>query len=249
MAKPVLIACEVMRAELELLVEKHACEVSLLFLEQMLHETPEKLRAELQKAVDGLEGDPQARPSEILLGYGLCGRGLSGVRARRATMILPRVHDCIPLLLGVDQDASGEYSQSGGTYWLSPGWLGCSQVAFIREREERRRDYAARYGADNADYLMELEAGWLKNYASACLIRWPEFGDDWVRQARLVAADAGLPYREQAGREDYLLELLRGGRDPRRFLRVPAGGGVDIGPDGEIVLVDSSGVAAGQAGN
>lgn len=236
MTTDTVIACEVFRAELEHLRDTLDLPVRLEFLEQMLHDRPDTLRDELQAAIDRAE-EAAPSPRRLLLGYGLCGRGLTGVSSRKATLVIPRVHDCIPLLLGVDQDASGELSQSGGTYWFSPGWLGCSQVAFIRERDKRRAAYEEQYGPDNADYLMDLEGGWLQNYTGACLIRWKAFGDAWVKDARAVAEDAGLPYREQEGSDNYLRALLEGGGDLRRFLHVPPGKTIDVIGDGSVDIV------------
>ena len=235
-----LIACEVLRAELEHLRDALGLPVRLEFLEQTLHETPDALRQELQAAINRAEDSPDP-PQTLLLGYGLCGRGLTGISSRKAVLVIPRVHDCIPLLLGVDQDRSGELARAGGTYWFSPGWLGCSQVAFIRERNKRRADYEEKYGPDNADYLMELEAGWLRNYTGACLIRWEYFGDRHVKDARAVAEDAGLPYREQEGSDGYLRALLEGGEDRDRFLHVPPGKTIDVAEDGSVSVVPASG--------
>ena len=225
-----------LRVELEHLRDTLGLRVRLEFLEQTLHEKPDDLRRQLQAAIDRVEAS--AAPSRtLLLGYGLCGRGLTGVSSRQSTLVIPRVHDCIPLLLGVDQDGAGELSQSGGTYWFSPGWLGCSQVAFVRERDKRRAGYEEQYGADNAAYLMDLEASWLRSYTGACLIRWKAFGDRYVKDARAVATDAGLPYREREGSDSYLRALLEGGKDQRRFLHVPPGNTIDLNEDGSVGIV------------
>ena len=72
------------------------------FLEQRLHDYPEKLRSAFQGLVDAFEQENDG-PLAVLCGYGLCGRGLSGVHASRATLVFPKLHDCIPLLLGLDQ--------------------------------------------------------------------------------------------------------------------------------------------------
>ena len=235
-ASRTLIACEVLRVELEHLRDVLDLPVRLEFLEQTLHDNPEALRRELQAAINRAEDSPEP-PQALLLGYGLCGRGLTGVSSRKAVLVIPRVHDCIPLLLGVDQDRSGELARSGGTYWFSPGWLGYSQVAFIKERGKRRAEYEEKYGPDNAAYLMELEAGWLQNYTSACLIRWESFKNRYVKDARAVAEDAGLPYREQEGSDGYLRALLEGGEDQSRFLHVPPGKTIDVAEDGSVCIV------------
>lgn len=69
----------------------------MTYLEQGLHDTPDGLRHRVQQAVGTLEAESE---TVIFLAYGLCGRGLTGVIGRTAALILPRVHDYIPVLLG-----------------------------------------------------------------------------------------------------------------------------------------------------
>lgn len=236
MTDSIVLACEVMRPELELLAASMDKAPELHFLQQGLHDTPERLRSEVQAAVQRLEEAPHVQ--RIVLAYGLCGRGLTGVHSHRATLVVPRVHDCIPLLLGQGQDSYGAYSQGGSTFWMSPGWLACSQMQFIRNREARRADYVARFDEDSADYLMEVEAAWLASYKRAALIVWDTMPDmdTVIHTARMVAEDAGLPYAEQPGNAAYLTALLNGGHDPERFFQLAPGHTVDIGADGGLAV-------------
>ena len=149
-----LIACEVFRPELERLTRAMRNAPEVTYLEQGLHDTPDELRRRVQQAVDALEAKGE---TIIFLAYGLCGRGLTGVTGHTATLILPRVHDCIPVLLGATQEQANESSLGGGTYWLSPGWLRYSQTSFIQNREKRFKEYEERFGTDSAAYLIELE--------------------------------------------------------------------------------------------
>lgn len=228
-----LLCCEVLRPELQWLCDRLGLRPDIRYLEQGLHDRPDELRQRLQEAVRELEARGARR---ILLGYGFCGRGLWGVSARRATLVMPRVHDCIPVLLGCAQQDMGAVSREGGTYWMSPGWLRYSQLDFIQRREERRREFEARYGKDNADFLMDQERQWLRNYTNACLIRHEGFPSsaEVERDARFVAADAGLPYRSLTGRDDFLRALLTGGHD-ERFLTLLPGQTPDVDADGNLV--------------
>ena len=106
-----LIACEVFRPELERLTRAMRNAPEVTYLEQGLHDTPDELRRRVQQAVDALEAKGE---TIIFLAYGLCGRGLTGVTGHTATLILPRVHDCIPVLLGATQEQANESSLGGG---------------------------------------------------------------------------------------------------------------------------------------
>ncbi len=230
------ICCEVLRIEIEKILSELGISPQIHFIEQGLHDTPDELRKTLQQKVDELE---RQNVPEIILGYGLCGKGLYGLTSRHATLIIPSIHDCIPLLLGCDQQEAGMLSQNGSTFWLSPGWLRYSQLNFIRSREKRQKEYEELYGLDNALYLMEQEALWLQHYTNACFIEWSGISEreKLLQEAKFVAQDAKLPFRIVDGKDSFLKALLSGGND-ERFLRVPPHKTIDINGDGKIVIVE-----------
>ena len=90
--KVVLLACAVMRD----LVRPHLDEaaVDTIYMDSGLHETPKRMAPALQKELDAIE-----EPSLVLVGYGLCGTGIVGLEAKRHTLVIPRTHDCIAILL------------------------------------------------------------------------------------------------------------------------------------------------------
>ena len=177
--KTLLIACEVLRPELEVLASDMRNPPPMNFLEQRLHDYPEKLRSAFQGLVDAFEQENDG-PLAVLCGYGLCGRGLSGVHASRATLVFPKLHDCIPLLLGLDQKGANASSREGATYWISPGWLKYFLVPFHLESYRRFSVYEKKFGAAKAARMMKAENALLDNYKNACHIRWPEMGDAYV---------------------------------------------------------------------
>ncbi|BHH83488.1 DUF1638 domain-containing protein [Desulforhopalus sp. 52FAK] len=243
----IVLACEVFRLEIEWLLDKMDSPPPVQFLEMGLHQRPDKLRETVQAAVDEFE-EQNGDGGTILLAYGLCGQGLSGVTTQFSTLILPKVHDCIPLLLGIDQDDSGEYSQNGATYWQSPGWVNYADSELIRNKERFHAEYVEKYGADNADYLMEQQLSWLRNYNAVTLIRWPQLaqiekgyareGGFFEAQARCFAKEADLPYQECSGSDNYLSALLEGGKDKSRFLHIKPGKIVTLTPAGTLESVE-----------
>ena len=94
--------------------------VHVEMLPQGLHNEPDRLRRELQEAIDKVEAEHA--PEAIVVGYGLCSRGTEGVRTKRAKLVLARAHDCITLLLGSKERYADYVGQAPGTYWYSPGW-------------------------------------------------------------------------------------------------------------------------------
>lgn len=229
------VCCEVMRPEIEHVLEKTGKKLNITFFEQGLHDTPDVLRSKLQEKVAELE---QQNESEIILGYGLCGRGLNGLTSKQATLTVPSIHDCIPLLLGHSQQEAGALSLEGSTYWLSAGWLRYSQVKFVNERIQRQKEYEELYGLDNALFLIEQERSRLQHYTNACLIEWKGMKnlDSIYADAKYVAEDAKLPLRTIEGRDEFLQALLAGGKD-ERFLKIRPGQTIDIDCNGNVAAV------------
>jgi len=145
--------------------------VDIVLMEQGLHDEPEKLRREVQKALDNT-CDIQGRPYDAsLLGYGLCSNGIVGLSAK-IPIVAPRGHDCITLLLG-SKDKYQEYFDSHrGVYWYSPGWIESGKQPSEERYEKMLKEYKEKYGDDNAQYLMEVEQKWIKEYDWATYIDW-----------------------------------------------------------------------------
>jgi hypothetical protein len=70
----VVIACQVLQSILEQLLPDNLAN-QVTFLDYGLHRVPSKMTWTLQDAVDSID-----EPSLVVLGYGLCGNGLDGIK-------------------------------------------------------------------------------------------------------------------------------------------------------------------------
>ena len=215
-----IIACHVLWREFCHYAALSRHTFTFCFLPQGLHNTPDVLRAEAQKAVDAAPADSEA----ILLGYGLCSRGIEGVAARKTRLVVARAHDCITYLLGTKERYRQYFDSHPGTYWYSPGWIDTQSQPGKARYEETRRKYVEQYGEDNAQYLMEMEQGWFKEYSNAAYIDLG-FGDnaEYREFTRECAEWLGWKYDELPGDPSLVRDLLDGTWDAARFVVVEPG--------------------------
>jgi hypothetical protein len=174
-----IIACDVLNRELSYLASLSEHYVDITFLHQGLHNTPEKLKQDVQLEINKAnEGFPYNYLNTcpdydyIILGYGLCSNGITGVKSKKIPLVIPRAHDCITLLLGSKEKYKSAFEKYPGTYWFSSGWIERGWPPGERKYSALLADYTERYGDDNAEYLMQLEQSWIKEYKTAAFISW-----------------------------------------------------------------------------
>lgn len=188
-----LICCKTMMEEVERI---RPAEMPVEYMEYALHRTPEKLRQELQKRIDA------EKEAEVLVFiYGHCSRGLEGLKARDKTLIIPRVHDCISLLLGSREKYDREFGSEPGTYYLSKGWV--DQKA---DPLQEYREYAEKYGEEEARWITEEM---YKNYKRVAFIDTDLPGnEEYEAYARKVAAFLGVEFMRIQGVNDFFEKLI-----------------------------------------
>jgi hypothetical protein len=194
----VLIACQVFQHLLEARLPADLTR-SITFLDYGLHSVPRKLSQKIQELIDDLE-----EPSLVVLGYGLCGNGLSGIRAGKHTLLIPRADDCIAILLGSYQAYKQEFQSAPGTYYLSKGWLESGSNPL-----SEYKNYVERYGNEQAEWIMDQQ---YQNYRRLVFVA--HSSEDLARyrpQAEEVARFCqrwGMQYEEILGSEDYVNSLI-----------------------------------------
>ncbi len=235
MPKYHVIACDVLKLELLHFAERAGSDLTFDFLEQGLHNEPDRLRAEVKEAVLRAPEDADAS----LLGYGLCSNGLQGVTAAKHPLVVPRAHDCVTLFLGSRQRYQDYYDRNPGTYWYTPGWIATGTQPSEERFRKARQEYVERYGEDNADYLMEMtEGGWTKNYRNAAYVNLG-IGDrekdiDFTREC---AEFFGWTCDVVDGDPALLVHFLSGKWDDAEFLVVQPGQTIIASHDGHVLTV------------
>ncbi len=231
-----MICCEVLYREVCFCAARSPHVVDVRFLEFGLHDRGAAamngaLRAEIEAvpppdAKDGYDA--------ILLGYGLCNNGTAGLGSTRHTLVVPRAHDCITILLGSKERYKAEFDAHPGTYYLSPGWIEHHSTLkddsqYILNRLGMNPKYdelVAKFGEENARYIMETLGEWggLKSYDRMVYI---DTGlgpvEDLVGTARRRAEESGWSFSILGGDIRLLEDMLAARWDPEKFLVVPPG--------------------------
>ena len=112
-----IISCGVFRTDLQKILSDHP-QFDIRYLEGGLHNNPEELRFRVQEAINQTEDIHE----KIVILYGVCGQGISGLYSEKSTLVIPRVHDCISLFLRSGKAYQEQFRRYPGTYYISAGW-------------------------------------------------------------------------------------------------------------------------------
>jgi len=217
-----VLACPVLRDLVEPRLAGSG--TSVVYLDYGLHVLPKRMAPCLQQQLDALE-----EPHLVLVGYGLCGNGLDGLEAGRHTLVIPRVDDCITILLGSREAYAQAQQDHPGTYYLTRGWLevGAHPLGEYQSLVER-------FGRENADHVLDALFG---RYTRLCLLASTDADLTACRaEARRIADFCsrrwGMSYEERIGSDALIGGLLAA---PHRmdalgedFVVIPPGGRVTL---------------------
>jgi hypothetical protein len=202
------LTCEVLARSVYLCAARSAHVVDVRLNRRGLHDDPPNLRTILQGEIDAVGAPYDA----IVLAYGLCGGATAGLRAGAIPLVVPRAHDCITLFLGSRDRYTEEFTGHPGTYWYVQDYLERTDdggafggVGAVSDAEARAtyEAYVAKYGEDNAAYLMETLGAWRSHYDRAAFV------DMGVAGGRAAAA-AEERARDDAERRGWAFEKLAG---------------------------------------
>jgi len=214
----VIIACQVLQNMLERLLPDGLAE-QVTFMDYGLHRHPNQMTFTLQDAIDSIK-----TPSLVVLGYGLCGNGLNGIKAGNHMLLIPRADDCIAILLGSREAYMQEFESVPGTYYLSKGWLESGSHPLKEYRE-----YVEKYGQEDAEWIMDQQ---YQHYERLVLVTHsPNDMEKYRSQAQEVAQFCqrwNMRYEEILGSDTYVKQLVEVAaaldKADNNFVVIPPGG-------------------------
>jgi hypothetical protein len=241
-----LISCEVLYRELCFALARSPHQIDVEFLPKGLHDIGcAGMVARLQAAVNAVD---TSRYDAILLGYGLCNYGISGLRAPSIPMVVPRAHDCMTLFLGSKERYLQYFQENPGTYFLTSGWIergeatGELKQLSIQAQSGMDMTYeqlVEKYGEDNARFLWDQLYNTTRHYRQMTFIEMGVEPDDrFLKTARERAAEHRLAFAHEQGSMRLLLNLMNGEWDEKDFLVVPPGWKLAARVDEAIVVAE-----------
>jgi hypothetical protein len=249
-----VIACEVAQREICHLVAECPSLVDLEFLPVGHHDEPKTGHQDLQERVDRLPAD---KYDAVLVGYGLCNLILEGLKARHTPLVVPRAHDCITFFLGSKERYQEVFTTCPGTYYFTAGWLEFTQrkarqkggLAELAQATQDLGDQAstfglnktfaelvAKYGEENARFLLAETSRWAQNYRRGMLITFPFDAPLGGREKVMtICQKRDWQFQELAGDLGLLRRWLAGQWDEKEFLVVPPDRSVHPSNDPRII--------------
>ncbi len=218
MGRTVVLACRTLEKELLLAMERTGVDFETKWVESGLHDTPKRLHARLEELVAEIDSDAgpgEGRAGRILLAFGFCGNSLVELKSKRHDLVLPRVDDCISLLLGSLSNRV-EISRRDAAIFLTEGWMRGERNIWVEYTH-----MIDRYGQEQADDLIEMMYG---HYRTLGLIDDGAYDiEALLDETAVVEQTLGLSRKVYKGTLSYLEDLLTGPWDSDRFVVKPPG--------------------------
>ena len=201
----IILSCESLEVYVAAAQDAAGTNYPVIWLAQKYHENPATMRKQILKAISAL-------PEEIdtvLVAMGFCGGSWDSIVANRR-IVLPRVDDCISLLLHRDDVYHPNLKQMGHMYMIDGDPDKFSPEVMYQE-------LLARHGKEKADYYFD---SWFTHYRYLDIVDTgmgdcysEAFAEMAQRSADLIHCD--LDYTPGS---NHLLEKLMRGQWDEQFL-------------------------------
>jgi hypothetical protein len=238
-----VVCCEVFSRELDLLSKDCQHELEIELLPKGLHDLgQEKMLARMQETVDANSGQGF---DAILLVYGLCNNGTSGLTARDTQLVIPRAHDCITLFLGGRDAYTQQFEGHPGTYYRTTGWIEHDNTDGVDDETIQQKlglfmqyeELVEKYGEDNAKYIQETMGTGVEHYDRLAFIKMGVDGEDpFIDMSREEAKEKGWAFDLLEGSLSILSRLVGGDWDDD-FLVVGPGRAIAASHDDGVIQV------------
>lgn len=222
-----ILACATIRDEIEKATSEVGCDYPIIWIESGLHVRPKSLRDRIQEELDKIK-----QTDRILMGFGYCGDAVVGLTSRDFEMVIPKVDDCISLLLGSMENRQN-CSACGGTYFLTKGWLHGEYNIMAEYRMCLKL-----YGQDATNLIYKQMLG---HYKFLGIIDTGAYDLEQIAPSvSEIVSTFNMKTVVLQGQDHYLKKLLTGPWEEKQFLIIPPDTVIEqfhVGPYSETTSV------------
>ena len=203
-----LLCCRTLEPEVRLAMERCGCTPELKVLQENNHDVPHKLRRNIQEELDAMTD-----ADRVLMAFATCGGSMVGLRTGDFELVIPRLDDCLSLLMG-SMEQRKAVLEGGFGMFVTESWIDHDKnIAFEIERIQKR------YPPERAEKVIQIMYG---NFDSLNVIDTGAYDVHKILpRTQKLAQQLNLKHRIVQGTTAYLEELLCGPYDPERFILIP----------------------------
>lgn len=207
--KTVIVSCRTLEDEVAAAIAYTHTDFPVFWIESGLHNTPKTLTSRLQETLREIHAD------RVLLAMGFCGNALAGLQLGKYETVIPRVDDCISLLLG-SMERRHKISSEMAAYFFTEGWLRGERNIWVEYQYSLEK-----YGKETAEEIMQMM---YSHYDTLALLESGIHPIELLEEkTKEIAEVLHLRQKRVTATLDYLCELIRGPWPENRFLILPPG--------------------------
>ena len=206
----VILSCSSLLLHVEAAQTKMHTRFPVVNLDRRLHAEPKRMRSSILETLEALPPSCET----VLAAMGYCGGSWNHIPLSRR-VVIPKVDDCITLLLHTDDTPHGNLKEAGHMYFRD-----CDTGAYSIEgmKEEICRTYGMEFGTS-------IFGSWFQNYTNADIIDtgvYDCYSEEYVIEAQKNAdlIRCSLGYVEGSNR---ILEKLVSGQWDAQFAVLESG--------------------------
>ena len=206
----VILSCSSLLLHVEAAQTKMHTRFPVVNLDRRRHAEPKRMRSSILETLEALPPSCET----VLAAMGYCGGSWNHIPLSRR-VVIPKVDDCITLLLHTDDTPHGNLKEAGHMYFRD-----CDTGAYSIEgmKEEICRTYGMEFGTS-------IFGSWFQNYTNADIIDtgvYDCYSEEYVTEAQKNAdlIRCSLGYVEGSNR---ILEKLVSGQWDAQFIVLESG--------------------------
>ena len=201
-----IVACQTLQDEINTILAQKQMRLPITWIPSGLHNIPAKLTRTVQETLDALPPTDQ-----VLLAMAYCGNALAGVRTGDYSLVVPRMDDCISLLLGSPTVHNRQYR---GVYFMTAGWIR-GERNLMTEYQYTQKKYGEKLGQEIFDTMFQ-------HYTDVALLNTGCFDlREAEAETRRTAETLRLGYREIPATLSVLAGLFSQAHPDDLYLTIP----------------------------